>query len=159
MSFPADSNLDPPEPKRRRIKAAKSNNKNEPDFADAYNMDPANPESRLEEIKADFAARRSNLMTTFKAEQRKLSDSLLKALETQLRVQSNADKHSVFVLAEATRARLDAEERIQAHVDSTQTRFDRLEALLRVVIEGRIAEAEAALLEAGEVKGTGVKAE
>ncbi|KAG7150440.1 hypothetical protein HYQ46_000618 [Verticillium longisporum] len=71
-------------------------------------------------------------------------------------------QHSIHVLAEAAQDRLDAEERIQAHVDGTQARFERLETLLRVVVQGRIEEAEAALLEAGglvKAEGLGVKRE
>lgn len=62
---------------------------------------------------------------------------------------ANTDRHSIHVLAEAAQDRLEAEERIQAHVDGAQARFERLETLLRVVVQGRIEEAEAALLEAG----------
>ncbi|EEY18865.1 predicted protein [Verticillium alfalfae VaMs.102] len=158
MSATDSGNLSPPDPKRRRTrKPAKQNGKMEDDFAEPYNMDMESGRKRLEEINAKFTAARDRLLADYEAEQRDLSDTLLKALEKQMSIQ-----HSIHVLAEAAQDRLDAEERIQAHVDGAQARFERLETLLRVVVQGRIEEAEAALLEAGglvKAEGLGVKHE
>ncbi|CRK29915.1 hypothetical protein BN1708_005054 [Verticillium longisporum] len=181
MSATDSGNLSPPDPKRRRTrKPAKHNVKMEDDFTEPYNMDMESGRKRLEEVKqprfpsrssptnprqinAKFTAARDRLLADYEAEQRDLSDTLLKALEKQMSIhRANTDRHSIHVLAEAAQDRLDAEERIQAHVDGTQARFERLETLLRVVVQGRIEEAEAALLEAGglvKAEGLGVKRE
>ncbi|KAL9943555.1 hypothetical protein D7B24_006841 [Verticillium nonalfalfae] len=163
MSATDSGNLSPPDPKRRRTrKPAKHNVKMEDDFAEPYNMDMESGRKRLEEINAKFTAARDRLLADYEAEQRDLSNTLLKALEKQMSIQANTDRHSIHVLAEAAQDRLDAEERIQAHVDGAQARFERLETLLRVVVQGRIEEAEAALLEAGglvKAEGLGVKRE
>ncbi|KAG7146040.1 hypothetical protein HYQ46_005174 [Verticillium longisporum] len=150
MSATDSGNLSPPDPKRRRTrKPAKHTVQTKDDFTEPYNMDMESGRKRLEEINAKFTAARDRLLADYEAEQRDLSDTLLKALEKQMSIQANTDRHSIHVLAEAAQDRLEAEERIQAHVDGAQARFERLETLLRVVVQGRIEEAEAALLEAG----------
>ncbi|KAM0278044.1 hypothetical protein ACHAQH_005413 [Verticillium albo-atrum] len=167
MSAPDSGNLSPPDPKRRRTKKpVKPNVKAEPDsndfdsnnfdfntfdFTEPYNMDINTIKKRLEEINAKFAAGRERLMADYKAQQLKLAENLLTALENQLNVQANSDVQSIHALAEATQRRIDAESRITEHINRMQSSLERLETLLSVVLKGRVEEAEAALLHAGVI--------